>query len=68
MGYHAVIQCYTNVNQYNIDCFACLFTVFMLMMENCFRNIKKIRENVYDIIISSIYYKIEAEKQPQSIY
>ena len=25
-------------------------------MENCFRNVKKIWENVYDIIISPIYY------------
>ena len=36
---------------------SCLFTVFMLMMENCFWNVKKIRKNVYDIIISPIYYK-----------
>ena len=28
----------------------------MLMMGNCFRNVKKIRKNVLDIIISAIYH------------
>jgi len=35
----------------------CLFTVFVLMMENCFRNGQNIRKNVHDIIISPIYHK-----------
>ena len=30
----------------------------MLIIENCFQNVKKIRETVYDITISAIYYKI----------
>ena len=33
------------------------------MMENCFRNVEKIRKNVYDNIISPIYYTTKAEKQ-----
>ena len=33
------------------------------MMENCLRNVQNIRKNVYDIIISSIYHTIKAEKQ-----
>ena len=40
----------------------------MLLMENCFRNVKNIRKNVYDIIISPVYHKIKAEKQLQWIY
>ena len=35
------------------------------MIENCFRNVQNIRGNVYDIIISTIYHKIKAEKQLQ---
>ena len=40
---------------------------FMLMIENCFRNVRKIREYVHYIIISPIYHTIKAEKQLQCI-
>ena len=40
----------------------------MLMIENFLRNVKNIRKHIYNIVISPIYYTINAEKQPQWIY
>ena len=42
-----------------IDCFKCLFTLFMLNTENCFRNVQNLSKNIYDISISPTYLRIE---------
>ena len=39
--------------------------LFMLTMENCFRNVDNIMKNVDDIISSPISYTIKAEKKLQ---